>query len=183
MTEREEKLLNKLERLSEEHRMLQQTLTDAIQPHMRDLLAQERRADQIVQAVKKGHAKSPGYMPRVEEGYWPTLRKLVAEAVYSIYNEHHRPTRDRREVVPLVLDRVEEMRRIGQWPQGWKTPGKDSIVRRLNETADVRHYPDGETATVCIQAGCYLPNPRRFEEPTASEIQGLAKNWIKVNYP
>ena len=179
MTEREEKLLNKLERLSDEHRMLQQTLTEAIQPRMRDLLAQERRADQIVQAVNKGSAKSPGYMPKVEEGYWPTLRKLVAEAVYSIYNENHRPTRDRREVVPIVLNRIEEMRKTGQWPRDWKTPGKDSIVRRLNETADVRHYPDGETATVCIQAGCYLPNPRRFEEPAASELQVMARGWKK----
>jgi len=179
VTEREEKLLNKLERLSDEHRMLQQTLTEAIQPRMRDLLAQERRADQIVQAVNKGSAKSPGYMPKVEEGYWPTLRKLVAEAVYSIYNENHRPTRDRREVVPIVLNRIEEMRKTGQWPRGWKTPGKDSIVRRLNETADVRHYPDGETATVCVQAGSYIPNPRRFEEPTASEIQVLATGWKK----
>ena len=179
MTEREEKLLNKLERLSEEHRMLQQTLTEAIQPHMRDLLAQERRADQIVQAVKKGHAKSPGYMPRVEEGYWPTLRKLVAEAVYSIYNENHRPTRDRREVVPLVLSRIEEMRKTGQWPHGWKTPGKDSIVRRLNETADVRLYPERVTPTIAIAPGQYCPNPYLFDEPTRSEIERLAKGWKK----
>ena len=179
MTERENRLLDKLEKLSDEHRMLQQTLTDAIQPRMRSLLAQERKADQIVQAVQKGSAKSPHYMPQVEEGYWPTLRKLVAEAVYSIYNENHRPTRDRREVVPLVLGRVEEMRTAGQWPQAWKTPGKDSIIRRLNETADVRHYPGGETATVCIQAGVYLPNPRRFEEPLASELKNLSGGWKK----
>ena len=179
MTEREEKLLNKLERLSEEHRMLQQTLTEAIQPRMRSLLTQERKADQIVQAVHHGSAKSPGYMPDVDPGYWPTLRKLVAEAVYSIYNENQRPTRDRREVVPLVLSRIEEMRTAGQWPRAWKTPGKDSIVRRLNETADVRHYPDGETATVCIQAGAYLPNPRRFEEPLASELKKLSGEWVK----
>ena len=179
MTEREEKLLGKLEKLSEEHRMLQQTLTEAIQPRMRSLLTRERQADQIVRAVREGHAKSPGYTPQADPTYWPTLRALVAQAVYSVYNEHGRPTRDRREVVPIVQARIEEMRRTGQWPRHWKTPGKDSIIRRLNETADVRHYPGGETATVCVQAGCYLPNPRRFEEPAASELKKLSAEWKK----
>ncbi|GAG94167.1 unnamed protein product, partial [marine sediment metagenome] len=38
---------------------------------MKDLLAHSRKADQIVQAVRKGHVKSPSYMPDVEAGYWP----------------------------------------------------------------------------------------------------------------
>ena len=175
--DRELRLMRKLDQLSEEHKMLQQTLTEEIQPKMRGLMEQSRRADQIVQAVKKGHAKSPGYIPDVGEGYWPTVRKLVVEAVYSIFNEEHRPTKDRREVIPLVQGRIEGMRKLGKWPPSWATPGRDTIIRRQNETADVRHYPDGVTPCLCIAPGRYIPNPQKFEEPVRSELQRLAEDY------
>jgi len=179
MSDIELKLINKLAKLSEDHRMLQQTLTEAIQPHMRDLLKKEREADQIIQAVKKGSVKSPSYIPTVEHGYWSTLRRIVAEAVYSIYNEHQRQTKDRREIIPIVQDRIELMRKTGQWPHDWKTPGRDTLIRRLNETADIKHYPGGVTATICISPGHYIPNPARFEDPTASTLKEFAEKWKK----
>ena len=177
MSDIEMKLIREIDRLSEEHKMLQTTLETIIQPKMKDLLAHSRKADQIVQAVRKGHVKSPSYIPDVEDGYWPTVRKLVVRAVYSIYNEHGRPTKDRREVIPIVQERIEEMIRLGRWPRNWKVPGKDTIVRRQNETADVRHYPEGVTPCICVSPGRYLPSPLKFEEPTRSKLESLAGEW------
>jgi len=181
--DRELKLIKEIDRLSEEHKMLQSTLETIIQPQMKDLIHQRQKADQIVQAVRKGHVKSPSYIPDVEDGYWPTVRKLVVRAVYSIYNEHGRPTKDRREVIPIVQDRIEEMIRLGRWPRNWKVPGKDTVIRRQNETADVRHYPEGVTPCICVSPGSYIPNPTMFDEPTRSELKSLARKWPKTRKP
>jgi len=177
--ERELRLINKLERLSEEHRMLQQTLTETIQPQMRGLLAQHRKADQIALAVRNGHVKTPAFMPKVDEGYWDMVRRLVVGAVYSIWSEDRRPTRDRREVVSIVQDRIGELKKLGRWPRGWQMPGRDTVIRRENEAADVRHYPDGVTPIIAVAPGRYSPNPLKFDEPTRSELKKLAEGWGK----
>jgi len=171
--------LDRFEKLSREHQMLLTTLKEEIQPTVRFYQSAYTQANQVMEAVKHGSVKTPGYTPPVEEGYWDAVRRLVVQAVYSIYNKEHRPTKNRREVVPIVQDKIKKLRTLGKWPRHWKTPGRDTIIRRLNEAADVRHYPDGVTPVIAVAPGRYLPSPLKFEEPIRSQLEELAKKWRK----
>lgn len=170
-----------VDKLSEDHRNLETFLKETIQPKMQFLLSRHQEADQIATAARKGHVRTPRYNPlEAEIGYFNAIRVLVVQAVYSIWDAEGRPTRDRREVIPVVQDRVRELKKLRKWPPKWGHPGRDTIIRRLNESADVRHYPDDPcTPTIAVKPGQYMPNPQRFEEPIRSQLTMLSAGWMR----
>ena len=173
------KEMTRFDNLEEDHRNLKKLLEETIQPKMRFLLLKHNEADQIAKAASQGFVKTPRYMPPDDIQYWPAVRLLVVQAVYSIWDEHERPTEDRREVIPIVQKQVVYLKRLGKWKRSWEVPGRDTIIRRLNESADKRHYEDEPTPCIAVRAGQYMPNPQRFIEPIRSKLSLLSNTWIR----
>jgi hypothetical protein len=137
-------------------------------------------ADQILTAVKKGHAKSPSMTPEFlrDKQYLQTLRNLAVQTVYSKWNAKHQPS-SLLEIYYGVLDKINEMVRDHQWNrQAWRIPGRKTVDRRTEETADNTHW-EKNPPCLCIRSGLYMPNPALFEEPIRTQILEIARNWRK----
>jgi len=134
-------------------------------------------ADQIMQAVQRGHVKTPAAANIPGDTYTRTLRNLVIQAVYGHWNENREPMHITVElsIFTAVSNRVKEMLQCGNWP--WETPLKRTVDRRVNECAD-KAYWTGDTPLIGVGEAYYMPNPARFEEPARSEMLQLARKVL-----
>lgn len=172
------KVVKVAERLSREHKEMKKTL-EKVQETTGFYQSRFTQAHQVMTAVQKGHVPTPKFKPDFlgDKKYLETVRNLCKEAVFSIFNEEHRPTRKRSEIVPIVQEKVKRLIELGEWPRSWTPPGRDTIIRRLNETADIRHWQEGITPLIAIKPGRYAPNPLLFDKETREKLEEMARKW------
>ena len=138
-----------------------------------------KKARQIQTALSEGAVKTPSYKPAFldDPKYLATLRMLCVRAVHHIWATQRRPTKNRHEIVPIVKDMVRK-NAFGEWDSWWGMPSADNIVRRLNETADESVW-GGATPCIAVDAGRYLPNPYKWEEPLRSQMLAVLEAMKK----
>jgi len=161
--------------LRREHREIKKTLGE-IQKTTAFYQTRFGMANQILKAVKKGSAKSPSYEYLRDPRYIQTLRNLCVQSIYSHWNQKKEPS-TLVQVYYSVERKIQEMLNNRQWDTlAWKIPGRKTIDRRTEETADARQWPK-EPPCLCVRAGFYMPNPALFEEPMRSELVTIAQKW------
>lgn len=166
-----------LSQLRREHREIKKTLQE-VQKTTAFYQTTFGMADQILTAVKKGHAKSPSFAPEFlqDKQYVQTVRNLCVQAIYSKWNSERKPA-SLLYIYYYVTRRIQEMINEHKWdPKTWHVPGRKTVDRRTNETADERAWPK-EPPCLCIRAGTYCPNPALFDSETKEKILMIADRW------
>lgn len=141
--------------------------------------SQFQKAEQILQAVKKGHVATPSFQPRFlqDKEYLLTIRQLCRQAIYAVWNKEKRSA-SLYEIRNFVKSKIKERIEAGEWDLSkWKFPGFSTIDRRINETADKKYWKDGKTPCIGVGKGLYAPSPLCFEDDTRRELEELVKKW------
>jgi hypothetical protein len=163
--------------LRREHKEIKKTLGE-IQKTTAFYQTRFGMADQILTAVKKGSAKSPSFTPEFlrDLQYVQTIRNLCVQAIYSRWNLKKEPS-TLIQVYYSVERKIQEMVNNRLWNTlVWKIPGRKTVDRRTEETADAKRWPK-EPPCLCVRAGLYMPNPALFEDPVRSELLEMAHKW------
>jgi hypothetical protein len=130
--------------------------------------------NQIQEALTKGYAITPRSegAPQ-DEQYIGTLRKLVSQAVYQIWNVERKPS-DLHEIDRIVIAKIKDAMPPGiNWKPEWELPSKRTTDRRVNEAADPRNYAGGITPIIALRPGVYMPNPQHFDGEAKQQLQEL----------
>lgn len=137
-----------------------------------------QRANQIIEAAEKGHVKTPSYKPDFLQDmkYVVAIRLLCKQAVYSKWNVEKNPS-SLRDVFNFVKHKIVDMIERGEWnPREWTPPGKRTVDRRTNETADMKYWNGESTPVIAVSGGVYMPNPRFFDGETKAELEKLIRD-------
>jgi len=167
-----------MDALRRDHKEIKKTLSE-IQKTTAFYQTRFGMANQILTAVKKGSAKSPRFIPpeyMKDPQYIQTIRNLCVQAIYSRWNQKKEPS-TLVQIYYSVEDKIQGMANNRQWDTAnWKIPGRKTVDRRTEETADARLWPK-ETPSLCIRAGLYMPNPALFDDESKKEMLKIAEKW------
>ena len=127
---------------------------------------------QIYRAMTGKKVSTPKYKPEwlQNRDKVKAIWESIIETIYAIWNTMERPTLNRHEIVPKVQEKINMKIEQGIWPESWAPPGRDSIVRRLNECAHPENFPDNTAPIISIGKGRYLPNPLKFTGETRTRL-------------
>ncbi len=91
-------------------------------------------------------------------------RELCKQAVFSVWNQEHRPT-NLKEIFNYVYHYVKEAIENNEWPYAKFVRSKRYVDRRVNEVASTLYSENGIVKIVSVTAGIYQPSPQLFELP------------------
>lgn len=117
--------------------------------------------------------KLPSWRPQgipMDEPERAAYRQLAVEAVFSVWNEEHRPAQ-LKEIYIKVQEKIQTLSTLGQWPYHYRS--KRSIDRRVNEAASPAYCEGKSPRIVAVTAGIYQPCPALFEPPKLKQDAGV----------
>jgi len=188
--ERLTKFFYEVRKLHEEH----EQILGALQESQRTAAFYQdhfQRADQVMTAVKQGHAKTPRFKPDFleNERYLRTIRLLAKRAGFAQWNSKHLPihvTQGPESIYVFVKEEIRKLISMGKWPRKWTPPGKRTIERRAQEAADVKYWPDPEEPPplLGLGGGYYMPNPHPayFEGEALQRLKELSEGWQNADF-
>lgn len=142
-----------------------------------------QKAEQVLKAVKEGHAATPSFQPSFlqDQDYVFTIRQLCRQAIYAVWNKEKRSA-SLYEIRNFVKGKIRERIDAGEWDLSkWKFPGFSTIDRRINETADKKYWKEEMVPCIGLGNGRYMPNPAMFEDETKKELEKIALLESKIN--
>jgi hypothetical protein len=82
------------------------------------------------------------------DAFFDAVRLVCSQVIHGYFAEMHEAIGIDR-AVPLVQDRIFQLRKSGDWHFA-KAPVELDIRRRINELADARRYPGGNPPLRCL---------------------------------
>jgi len=106
--------------------------------------------------------KLPSWRPQgipLDEPEKQAYRQLAIEAVFSIWNQEHRPAH-LSEICRIIRQKIRQKLDADEW-QFIQWRSKRTIDRRVNEAASIE-FGGPIPRIVAVTSGIYQPNPQLF---------------------
>jgi len=126
----------------------------------------------VYRALRLGYVPSPQQkIPKEHQQHKQWYMEAITSAVYATWNKEQK-FMNLQEIFGEVKKRIVALKNSGLWP--YETiPGKRTIDRMVNFTADRREYPDGKPTIIAVKAGLYMPNPIFFPDAVKQQLEKL----------
>jgi hypothetical protein len=102
-----------------------------------------------------------------DDEYRRLIRELCIRAIFARWSVENEPS-DYEYIKGFILERMQDLPK-------YRIPDRETLERRIRETADPKLFPFGISPCVRIGRGTYIPNPAMFSGEERIKLEKLIK--------